>query len=85
MDQKARGTSCCGREHWSDYCPDCGRCLEQPNPLDALLDHCEKTARDLQKRWPRSTHPERSRLAVGKWSAWSKALRDVLEKGDAES
>jgi hypothetical protein len=36
---------CCGKKRTTRFCPECGRRLSGDSPLESLLAHCEKYAK----------------------------------------
>lgn len=75
------GTACCGSQHASKYCPDCGRKLIADRPLEGLMKHvrtqCLKMA--SLKKYGHSPRPE----IVAKWEAWRDALKQLLADRNA--
>lgn len=41
---------CCGHDRSTNYCPDCGKELRKPGPLDELLKHCQREAKIADRR-----------------------------------
>jgi len=84
---------CCGHDHNTRYCPDCGQELDS-HPLHPLLRHCritEKGAATAAKQHKRNfnKHPEletsarwaqQSRERAAKWKRWGDELEKLINK-----
>ena len=82
-------TICCGRERNSRFCPECGKRLRDPRPIDELLDSVRQTARSKQATYEKRLRDGFSeadltseKLLADKWRSWMEALEALIN--DAE-
>jgi len=84
---------CCGKQHDTPYCPQCGKALRQANPLEELLAHCRdnerRTLNELRRmeREPASeTHYiEIKKRTLNKWTRWCDALAEAAAKAQGST
>lgn len=85
---------CCGSEHATQFCPDCGKLLNEAGTLTTLLAHCRVQVLRQQKRvqhrkqffqdHPASKSHSSAKLekTLAKWQGWVEALEDALENSE---
>jgi len=86
---------CCGEERTSKFCPECGKLLAAPKPLDELLAHVRQRVKHLtEERFRFVTNGDnptmkqdywqgRAMNALGhldRWSRWEQALVDAIAR-----
>lgn len=85
---------CCGSERKTPFCPECGKNLREPGPLDELLAHARQTARNFRsgaKRWRKRYEDDgidpnefgckqidRCQSSAEKWDKWADALEELM-------
>jgi hypothetical protein len=68
---------CCGKERATQYCPDCGTCLDQ-SPLYTLLVHCKQRLQNLEALEARRVGRTKAET-IKKWRAWTDAVEKAIE------
>ena len=61
--------TCCGEERTAPFCPDCGRQLYEPNPIQALAAYCRKRALLYEQKMA-STEQNKSQASPAAWTKW---------------
>lgn len=78
---------CCGENRSTNFCPDCGKQLRDPNPLREILKHCKQQAikcltelQYMRDKYPDREHRIRSiNKRLEKWERWAGALEMLVE------
>jgi hypothetical protein len=75
---------CCGKEHETPWCPQCGKQLYHPTVLHEILLHCEQRKHEAELRRKRKEeykgHHESLSRSYQKWGRWAQALSEVIER-----
>lgn len=83
---------CCDADRQTVFCPDCGRTLQTPSPLFALLQHCRGRATSVRGEIARRHDwgeqgmtqsrqwERRLQTRLAKWEGWCKALSEVTDE-----
>jgi len=79
---------CCGKEHNSNYCPDCGKKLKKGEVIYDILEHFrfelnkhrrrkERIENNIVEPW--KNEPARIKVWIAKWESWEKEILNAIK------
>jgi len=70
---------CCGKRRTTKFCPECGKPMVQPKPIDTLLAHLNvRLAAAAAKAEAEDAKPRQANV-VAKYEGWIAAIKELQE------